>query len=265
MSQSSGNVSSGSAWALTRLQGAICCVFTIHHLPCHHLPGAGQIQAGLLIPLQCCWGGVGAGVGALEPGWAPGWHGSSCLWICSPDLCCSPGWGWAPSGSPCHPSPWPGGSWVLLFHHMLVTVRQLACSLFSQKPIPAPHSRAEKAIKDSKTRHAKQNSLRGLIIAGLKTLSSLRVPGTSLVYVLGQKLCSACMCCSVLVPAGHGEGAEPNPAGQLPPGSILPLHQQEGDCTSNTFGPVLSSPLQPRWSQSCAVSMSKILAEAIDE
>lgn len=48
---------------------------------------AGQIQAGLLLPLRCCWGGVGTGAGALEPGWLA-WL--SFIWICSPGSCCSP-------------------------------------------------------------------------------------------------------------------------------------------------------------------------------
>lgn len=39
-SQSSGNISSGFSWAWARLQRAICWVFTIHHLPCHHPSGA---------------------------------------------------------------------------------------------------------------------------------------------------------------------------------------------------------------------------------
>lgn len=54
---------------------------------------AVQIQAGLLLPLPCCWVGAGTGAGALEPEWPSGWHGPGCTWICSPGLCCSPGWG----------------------------------------------------------------------------------------------------------------------------------------------------------------------------
>lgn len=41
-SRSGGNISSGFTWAWARLQRAICWVFTIHHLPCHHLPGADR-------------------------------------------------------------------------------------------------------------------------------------------------------------------------------------------------------------------------------
>lgn len=75
----------------------------------------------------------------------PGWRGSGWRWICSI--------------VPVPPLPTAGASWALLSLHTLVTERWLACSLFSHKPIPAPHCRAEKAIKDSKTRHAKQNTV----------------------------------------------------------------------------------------------------------
>lgn len=61
MSQCSGNISSGNAWAPARLQRAICWVFTIHHLP-----GAGQEHR---YKQGCCYhchaAGVGLGLGLL--------------------------------------------------------------------------------------------------------------------------------------------------------------------------------------------------------
>lgn len=61
-SQSSGNISSGFAWPWARLQRAICPVFTIHHLPCHHLPGAdgaGQPYKYKRGCRYCCDAGAG--------------------------------------------------------------------------------------------------------------------------------------------------------------------------------------------------------------
>lgn len=86
MSQCSGNISSGSAWVPARLRRAICWVFVIHHLLCHHLSGAGQQYR---YKQGCCYhchaAGVGLGLGPLP--WSqdgsPGWHGSGCIWIFS--------------------------------------------------------------------------------------------------------------------------------------------------------------------------------------
>lgn len=119
--------------------------------------------------------------------------------------------------------------------------------------------------KPSKTaKHGMQNKIQseGLNYSRIENTQLIKSARHQPLLCAGPKapLCLHVLLCSGPCMGAWG-GAELNPAAQLPPGSILPLREQEGDCTSNTFGPVLSLPVQLRQSQSCAVSNSKIWAK----
>lgn len=182
-SQSGGNTSSGFAWARARLRRAICWVFTIHHLPCHHLPSAdaaGQPykhKRGRRYP--CGAAGLQPGLGpagGMCPHPGPGCH--RCLAVLGQRAASGfAPWARAAAGaSPRHPRRQhvPGKIAVSCPEVLGVLLRlsRPACQRpparlqpplagGSARSIPAPRSRAEKAIKESQTPRAKQNTVYG--------------------------------------------------------------------------------------------------------